>query len=195
MDKIKYYAITGGIGSGKSVVTEFISELGYKTISCDNEIKHLYEDAEVIKKLSAMFPTAVIKGVIDKKIISEIVFHNEQKLKELNALLHPLVIDRCFNLAKENNAKGVAFIEVPLLFESSLEKLFDGVIVVVRNIKNRIESVQSRSNLTEKEILDRIRCQIDYDKKDLSKYVVIENFGGIDELKQKILEKIKKIIS
>lgn len=194
MSDKKVYAVTGGIGSGKSTVMEYISSLGYKTISCDEEINNLYKEESVKKVLADIFPTAVRDDVIDRKEIARIIFNDKEKLTELENYIHPLVMERCIKLARENNQQKIAFIEVPLLFESNLESLFDGVIIVVRDKKERIESVKMRSNLTENEIIDRIKNQVDYDVLNLENYEIIVNNGEMENLKEKIIEKIQKIL-
>ena len=71
--------------------------------------------------------------------------------------------------------------------------MFDGVIVITRSKSERIKSVMARSNLTEKEVLERISNQFDYDNADLKNYTVIENESGIEELKTKLLSSIEKM--
>ena len=83
---------------------------------------------------------------------------------------------------------------MPLLFECNYQNHFDGVIVVMRDKKARIESVKLRSNLTEEQILARINNQVDYDKKDLSSYIIIKNDSDINALKEKVLKIAKELI-
>lgn len=194
MKKNKIIAITGGIGSGKTALISILKEYGYYTVSCDEEIASLYSEKTVIDRIRALFPTSFVDGKIDKKIISDIVFNNEEELAKLNGILHPLVMERCLKKAEETNGKGVSFIEVPLLFECNLEGKFDNVIVVKRDYEERIKSVIKRSNLTREEIEKRIKRQIDYDKKDFSKYIVVKNNGDMIEHKEKIIAFLSKFI-
>ncbi len=193
-NKILKVAVTGGIGSGKSTLIKILSELGYLTISCDDEIKKMYQEKEIVDNLKTMFPEAVENGELNKTIISKIVFEKKERLKKLNGYMHPIVLKRCFERANSESKNGVAFIEVPLLFEGGLENQFDKVIVVLRDKEQRIESVVNRSKLNREEIEERINNQIDYDKKDFSKYIVIKNNGDIYEHKEKIIPLIDKIV-
>ena len=187
-------AITGGIGSGKSTATAFIKELGYPVFSCDEEVYALYKNRGILKTLKKEFPSA-IKGKIflsaDKRKIAELCFSDKEKLLFLEKTLSFPALDRAIKKAKKH--KGLVFIEVPLLFECKAESLFDKVIVVKRDKKERIESVKSRSSLSEKDILDRINRQIDYDAEDLSSYTVIENSSDLPALRSAVVSAIEKM--
>lgn len=193
MDKTIKIAVTGGIGSGKSLAIKALSDSGYSTVSCDEIAKNLYDKMEVRAKLKLLFPNAVSKDLsfVDRKAISDEVFCDKAKLKALNDLTHPLIVKEAIELAETNG--GLNFIEVPLLFEGGFEKLFDGVLVVKRSKEKRIESVKLRSSLSEEEIVARMNNQVDYDNLDLSETTVIFNDGSPDELKQTVLDIAKKM--
>lgn len=195
MDKNKkLIAVTGGIGSGKSSALKIIKDAGYYTLSSDLIVSELYEKRRVKKLLKTLFPDAVtglIKLKIDRKKISQKVFFDKVLHKKLTALITPLVLEEI--LRKTAKKTGLLFVEVPLLFECGYEKNFDKVLIISRALSARIESVQKRSNLTEQEILARIKNQFDYDNADLSPYTVIENDGSINDLQDKILSFIKEL--
>lgn len=195
MDKNKkLIAVTGGIGSGKSSALKIIKDAGYYTLSSDLIVSELYEKRRVKKLLKTLFPDAVtglIKLKIDRKKISQKVFFDKVLHKKLTALITPLVLEEI--LRKTAKKTGLLFVEVPLLFECGYEKKFDKVLIISRALSARIESVQKRSNLTEQEILARIKNQFDYDNADLSPYTVIENDGSINDLQDKILSFIKEL--
>ncbi len=185
MTKMKLIAITGGIGSGKSAVLECVKELGYPAYSCDQIVLELYKERKFLKGLKKLFPT-VVKGFVnfsvDRGMIASEVFANKEKLAKLNAYTHPKVYQRIFEKAKIH-LKPV-FVEVPLLFESGFESKFDGVIIVIRPLEERIKSVVERSKLTKDQVMERVNNQVDYSTFDLSPYVVIENDGDIESLKE-----------
>ena len=195
MDKNKkLIAVTGGIGSGKSSALKIIKDAGYYTLSSDLIVSELYEKRRVKKLLKTLFPDAVtglIKLKIDRKKISQKVFFDKVLHKKLTALITPLVLEEI--LRKTAKKTGLLFVEVPLLFECGYEKNFDKVLIISRALSARIESIQKRSNLTEQEILARIKNQFDYDNADLSPYTVIENDGSINDLQDKILSFIKEL--
>ena len=184
----KLIAITGGIGSGKSFVLSTLKSQGYQTLSSDEIVTKLYKKRSVLKKVKALFPLAV-KGVfaptIDRKYLASEVFSCNEKRKALTDLVTPLVYDYIISYSKK--VTGKLFVEVPLLFETNKQNDFDNVIIIYRNLKDRIESVKTRSNLTEKEILARIASQVDYERIDKNNYIVLENDGDKETFTQKIL--------
>ena len=189
----KIIAITGGIGSGKSLAAKFLREAGYKVVSCDEITAELYKKRRVKKGIGKIFPSAVSGKIIyriDKKIVSNEVFSDDEKRNRLNSYLHPLIIGKALKKAK--SGKGdIAFVEIPLLFESESEGLFDGVIVILRDKDKRIEAVKKRAGISGEDVIKRIEKQFDYEAADLKDYVVINNGEGKDALREKILKAVK----
>ncbi len=190
----KLIAITGGIGSGKSLALLILSSEGYQTLSSDAITAELYEKRKIKLILKKMFPDAV-KGFfnlkLDRKRVSDIVFNNKEKLELLTATITPIVIEEIKKRAKKLD--GTVFVEVPILFERGYQKDFDQVIIITRLKESRIESVKVRSKLSEDEILSRINNQFDYERADLSPFITISNDGDENELKQKILKIAKNL--
>lgn len=192
--KNKKIAITGGIGSGKSTVSKFLVELGYTVLSCDKIVSDLYEKRKIKLLLKKIFPDAV-KGFFNPKIdrvkIASSAFSDKDLHSLLTLTITPLVMKEVEK--KCQKLSGVIFVEVPLLFECNYQNFFDAVLVVKRDKRARIDSVKSRSNLTEQQIIERINNQVDYDTIDLSPYTVIIN-DDINALKDKIQSAINNLI-
>ena len=190
----KLIAITGGIGSGKSLALSILFDAGFYVLSSDDICAKLYERRKVKLILKKLFPSAV-KGFfnpkIDRKAISKIVFSDKQKLKDLTDTITPLVIKEIKEKAKK--ISDIVFVEVPILFECGYQNDFDAVIVIYRPLNERIESVKTRSNLTENEVKDRIRNQFDYENNDLSSYILLTNDGDKEQLKASLLSIIKNL--
>lgn len=198
MNKRLSVAITGGIGSGKSLVLNILKEWGYSTFSCDEIYKELSFNKDYLEKLKAVFPFAVNDlGALNREALSQVVFNNKNELKKLNALAHPLVFQ---NLRKKiDDANGVVFSEVPLLFESGAEKDFDYVIIVNRDKDKRILAVSQRDFLSKEKVENRILSQFNYEKKlkkflNNEKFFILENNGDIDGVKVEIKKIIDKIM-
>lgn len=176
----KKIAVTGGIGSGKSIALSYIKVLGFPVFSCDLIYKKIMQQKEYVEKVGEFFPETIIDNQVDRKKLSDIVFQNSAKLKILNGLAHPLILEE---LDKEMSQEGkdVVFAEVPLLFENNLQDKFDKVIVVYRDISKRIEAVCERDRVTLGEAQARINAQFDYDKnleelnKDDNIYILFNN--------------------
>ena len=198
MNKRLSVAITGGIGSGKSLVLNILKEWGYSTFSCDEIYKELSFNKDYLEKLKAVFPFAVNDlGELNREALSQVVFNNKNELKKLNAMAHPLVFQ---NLRKKiDDANGVVFSEVPLLFESGAEKDFDYVIIVNRDKDKRILAVSQRDFLSKEKVENRILSQFNYEKKlkkflNNEKFFILENNGDIDGVKVEIKKIIDKIM-
>lgn len=190
----KLIAVTGGIGSGKSTVTEIISSLNFPTISCDAITQQLYKKQSVLRKIKKIIPSGVVGKLFlkpDKQRIAQVIFNDKLKYAEFTEFLTILTLEKTLKLSKKFD--GLVFVEVPLLFEFNATKYFDDVIVVTRELSARIESVKTRSKLSTEQIEERIKSQFDYENSDLSTYKIIPNNSTIKELKQKTLEIIEQI--
>ncbi len=180
MTQNKKFAVTGGIGSGKTAVCGILKELGYPVFSCDEISRALWEDEAYLEALKALFPTCIKDGKPDKKLISAFVFVDWNARRRLEALSHPRIMEELF---AQMNAHAVSFAEVPLLFEGGYEKLFDGVLVVERNEDLRISSVMARDGLSEAEVSRRISAQFSDEERRKKGVIRIENNGSQEELR------------
>lgn len=191
-------ALTGGIGSGKSQAAALLRKQGYTVYSCDEIYKELSVDKNYLKDLKILFPMAVNENGLNRKALSEIVFNNPSELKKLNSFSHPKIMKELNR--KIQNSVGWRFAEVPLLFEGGYEKNFDFIIVVLRDLEERISSVCVRDGVNKEEVLTRIFNQYDYTvflkkSKPLKNVFILNNDGSIEEMKYnliKILEEIKQ---
>ena len=191
----KKIAITGGIGSGKSSVLRILGEMGYPIFSCDEIYRDIIHTPTYIQKIEQVFPNCIIDGKIDKKALSALVFTDEEKLAQLNNIAHPFIMSQLLD-KMDKCAEDVVFAEVPLLFEGNYENLFDKVIVVTRNMDDRIKSVIERDKISEEEVKNRISSQFDFDDKKNEKRlknsnaVFLKNEEDLFTLKSKIAQLI-----
>lgn len=193
----KIIGLTGGIGSGKSTVANYIASKGIPVYIADEEAKKIMERDDVKQKIQNLFTESILNSdnSLNRKKIAEFVFNNPDKLKELNAIVHPEVQLHFKNWLKEHKNYPFIIKEVAILFETGGNKQCDKVILITAPEELRIERAMKRDNLTKKDILVRIKNQIsDSKKKELSDFVV-ENinlnntFLKIDEI-LKILAKL-----
>ena len=189
----KIIALTGGIGSGKSTVINILKDMGFKVFSADEEYKECLNDEAFVQKISDEFNISPIiccgKKCLDRAALSKIVFNDKEKKKLLDKMTHPVVVNRLIEKAKAASGTCV-FCEVPLLFEGGFEKLFDGVIVVMRAESERINAVITRDGLRKDDVLKRIDSQLDYSKFNFDGYTVLWNDGNMHIL----YEKVKSIV-
>lgn len=192
----KKIAITGGIGCGKSLASEYVAEMGYPVFSCDKINGELLTDPEYVEKIKNIFPDCVQDGKIDKIRLKNTVFSDRTALKKLNTVAHPMIMKRLFS-AMQASESELVFAEVPLLFEGEYERDFDQVIIIKRDLDSRIAAVRQRDGLDEAEIKNRIAAQFDYDRlenriKNLKTHIV-ENEGDILALRSKIETLISRL--
>ena len=186
-------AVTGGMGSGKSTVVAAIKEMGYDTISCDEVYAELTEREELLAKLSDTFGDVLAPdGKLDRKKLSDIVFGDKLKLQKLNDITHSAVMNEVLSRSESSD---ICFCEVPLLFEGGFQRLFDAVIVVLRDKEKRIDSVIKRDNIVRNEVELRMGSQFNYDNSIFSEYYVIHNDGTFAELTTEIHKVVKKILN
>ncbi len=189
-------AVTGGIGSGKSTVCKIIAEMGYQVFSCDEVYSRLLERREFCEKISEITEVPLIcngdKFCLDRHAVSEVVFFDPKVKADLEHFTHPAIMTEI--VSEMEKIRGVSFAEVPLLFENEFQNMFDAVIVVLREMDERIASVIERSNLTEQEVVSRIKNQLDYENFDFSGHTLIYNESNLIDLKVKVRNAIDEII-
>jgi len=155
-------ALTGGIGSGKSVVAEMLGVLGYDVYDCDSRAKYIMDESEAIKKRirNEICRAAVDEsGVIDRKLLAEEVFGSEIKLNLLNSMVHDAVKA---DLMDWYVFRDIAFVETAILYQSSLDRVVDAVWNVTASRDLRIERVMKRSGMTPRQVEDSIAAQDSY---------------------------------
>ena len=186
-------AVTGGIGSGKSTVSNIIKELGYAVFSADEVYKNLLNDSEFFNGvLSSVGVTYNGDKKASLKEVSSIVFSSKEALNKLNNYTHPKIMQKLFELNKSKN--GVVFNEVPLLFEGGYESFYNEVIIVLRDKQKRIQGIIKRDGLTKQEIENRIKNQFNYENNQIFKHTVIYNDGSLIQLERSVKAVVNEII-
>ena len=190
-------AITGGIGSGKSTASEIIREEGFVVFDLDEIYKDLLKNGDFVDgicRITGVLPKTEDKiKTIDRKEVAKKVFGDGKMLENLNSFTHPAIMNEFFLRAEK--IKGIVFCEVPLLFESGLERDFDRVIVITRPESERIKAVGIRDGKTEEEIRAVIKNQFDYANLIADEHtILIENDGDRDVFAEKIRIALKAVM-
>ncbi len=178
--------ITGGIGSGKSTICKIFQVLGVPIFDADQETKKLMQsNARLKSSIQHAFGTETYdeNGVLDRAYLASIVFKNEKKLAQLNAIVHPIAIQAAIDWA-ENQDAAYTLKEAALLFESGSYKYNDFNVLVVAPAEIRIQRVMERDHAAREQVIDRINKQwSDEQKKQLADFV-IDNSGQVPVLPQ-----------
>ncbi len=184
--RIKRVGVTGGIGTGKTTVCNFLRALGCEIFSADLTAKHLQEtDPDVIVGIKNIFGDGIYEnGLPDRKRIADIIFHDEKKLAELNALIHPKVFRAFEHAAARAQAEGKPMVakEAAILFESGGNKGLDAVLVVAADLDKRFARLRMRG-LSDEDIRARMSRQFSQDELLKRADVVVWNNDSLDTLK------------
>jgi dephospho-CoA kinase len=164
---VKRIGITGGIGSGKSIVCKVFELLGVPIFYADIEAKKIYDDEYVKTLLINKYGHEIYlpDGKLNREKLSKIIFSNQDELKYINSLIHPLVAKAYSEWCERHKNFPYTLKEAAILFESSSYKELDKVITVSAPLELRINRVIKRDNLTRIQILERIKHQWEEDKR------------------------------
>ena len=191
---MKKIGLTGGIGVGKTFVSEIFQKMGYSVFLADLHAKKCIHESDDLKnEIKKKFGNEIYqKGVLQKNRLADIVFNDTKKLQELNNLVHPFV-QRYFEAWCKNQQSKFVIKEAAILFESEAHKGLDGVICVSAPFQKRIERVMKRDNCTKEDVIKRIENQMPQEKKEkLSDFVILNNDKR--ELLPQIISICKKLI-
>lgn len=181
--------ITGGIGSGKSTVSELFELCGVPVYIADSESKKLVASSSIIrKKLIGLFGEELYEGgVLNKALLASYIFNDNEKLKLVNSIIHPEVEKHFREWVNQNRGYEIVAQEAAILFESGFNKLMDKTITVYAPSEERIRRVVARDNVTREQVLVRIQNQMpDEEKAKLSDYVIVND--GTRSLIEQVLD-------
>lgn len=189
-NKITRIGITGGIGSGKSIVSGFIEDQGFKVLRSDLIAKELIANDENLKKkvIKSFGGEAIVEGKLNSKYLAEKIFSSKKNVDKINSIVHPPTLKRIEELIKIDGANSkIIFVESALIYEAKIQKMFDYIILVYSKPDLRIERVVKRDKVEETDVLKRMKFQIDDEKKKGKADFVIENNSSITTLKNNTL--------
>lgn len=189
---MKIVGITGGIGSGKSIVVSFLQYTGIPVYIADVEAKKIMDTSQLVKKeLTARFGTDVYKeGILDRKLLASLIFNSRENLTFVNSVVHPEVL-KDFQLwtAMQENAPFVVM-ESAILFEAAFNTHVDAIIAVTAPLNLRIERVMQRDHISKELILERVKSQMPEEEKCLLSDYVIYN----DDV-QSVVYQVERVMS
>lgn len=199
--------LSGGIGSGKSTVTELLAELGATTIDADS-IVHEQQSAgqPILTEIAAAFGDQVIApdGCLDRDALGAIVFRDEKARARLGSIVHPPVIAEMLRRAKAAVEAGDALVvlDIPLLFEGRLngrgsgaQMHFDATVCVWVSRDIQIERTMKRDGCDRAEALRRIASQLPIDEKRELADHVIDNSGTLEETRTQVAALVAQLTS
>ena len=196
--------LTGGIGTGKSTVSQILRNKGFSVIDLDVISHKVIEFPSVVEKIVRNFGKEVLENnndgnrTVSREKLGKIIFSNREKRFTLNSIMHPEILRIMHKKILECESKNekenkIIFVEIQLLFEVQWEKEFDYILLVAAKRDIQVRRVLERDKRSEKETWDIINSQMSLDEKRGKSDFVIENDGNIDDLNRKV-DKFLKIL-
>lgn len=173
--------LTGGIASGKSLVSTYLKEKGLPVIDADvvaHEVVALGQP--LVKALIKEFGEKIAEGDgINRQALGEIIFANPEKRQKLNSLMHPAIFAKMMMTLSDyqKQQEPIVILDIPLLFESNRLELYDKIWVVAVDEETQKQRLMLRNDLTEQEAVQRITSQLPLAEKIQRADTVIDNNG------------------
>ena len=184
--------ITGGIGSGKSVVCELFRLHGIPVFDADTEAKKLNNTSPTIReKLTQLFGNDLYENnQLHRQKLASLIFSNTENLQKVNAIIHPEVAT-CFDKwANEQKNTPFVIIETAILFEAGFNKFVDKTIMVYASEKTRMERIEKRDNASVAQIKARMNSQLPEEEK-----IRLSNIVIINDNRESLIAQVEALMS
>ncbi len=185
--------LTGSIGMGKTETTKIFASLGIPVFDSDAAVHGLLgRSGAAVETVNAAFPGVKKDGKIDRELLGQKVFGDDNALIKLEKILHPLVSKKRQEFIRKQNA-DIVLSDIPLLFEKGYEDEFDYIIVVSAPHDVQKQRVLSRPNMTEDRLNDILAKQLPDNLKRAKADFIIQTDRGLDYARHQVEDILKKI--
>lgn len=167
--------ITGGIGSGKTLVCAMFSQLGVPIYNADERAKWLVNHDEALKTkiIGLLGSQAFTNNLYNRAFVGSIVFSNPEKLKQLNTIIHPVVFNDWEKFCKQHISSKIVIKEAAIMFETDSKNTVDKIALVYSPLALRVKRVMQRDGVAEDVVLQKIKLQMpEEDKLKLAQYII-----------------------
>lgn len=189
----KIIGLTGGIGSGKTTIANHFKVAGIPVYIADDEARKIMQSDEIITEIRKTFGNSIFENnILNREKLAQVVFSDPQKLKLLNAIIHPAVKKHFHEWILNHKDSQFIIYEAAILFESGSYKDCDKIITVIAPIESRIQRVIQRDKTTYENVLNRINAQWSDDQRIAKSDFIIEN--NSPEIAKSAVDKILKIL-
>jgi len=189
----KIIGLTGGIGSGKTMVAEYFKSLGIPVYIADKEARQLMTSENIINALSNEFGKEILEnGILNREKLAQLVFNNPKKLQKLNSIVHPEVKKHFDNWVEKHKNYPFIVKEAAILFESGSYKYCDTIITVTAPLETRLQRVMERDKTDRESVLKRIENQWTDEERIAKSNYVIHNLA-VESTKKQVDEILKKL--
>lgn len=175
--------LTGSIGMGKSTAATYLRGRGVPVFDADAEVHRLYAGGKVVEKIERAFPGTTTQTGVDRARLSAALIAHPARLRELEAIVHPLVreAERSFLRAEARRGTPIAVLEIPLLFEANGDKLVDTVIVLSAPEAVQRERILRRPGMTAEKLDSLLARQMPDAEKRARADFVVDTSGGTEQ--------------
>ncbi len=190
--------LTGSIGMGKSTVGAMFRDLGAAVLDSDSIVHKLYErGGRAVEPVSTVFPDTIVHGAVDRALLSRYVIGQPDAIKQLEAIVHPLVKDeqKKFIETAKDEGKLMVLLDIPLLFEIGSQDRFDYIIVVSAPASIQRKRVLSRSGMTDDKFEQLLSRQMPDAEKREKADTVIDTSGDLEATRKQVLKIYEHLIS
>jgi dephospho-CoA kinase len=187
--------LTGSIGMGKSTTAKLFTEAGVPVYDADATVHRIYE-SEAAPAIEAAFPGTTINGKVDRARLSERVMHDPAAIRQLEAIVHPMLRSHHQKFLEEAERSGapVALVDVPLLYETGGETRVDAVVVVTASPEIQRERILARENMTAEKLDAILARQLpDAEKRKRADFVV-DTSHGLDPVRARIRDILDQVV-
>lgn len=192
---MKKIGITGGIASGKTIVSQYIRQKGYVVIDCDEIAHDELKKPEVIAMIRDAFGDSVVsQQQINRANLGKIIFSDPEKRTQLNEMIHPRVIDEVNRRVNSLRNHELVFIDVPLLYEAHMETMMDHVIVVYVNLETQLRRLMARDGINESVAIPKIASQMSLEEKRQRADFVVNNSHTVMSTFRQVGQIIRRIL-
>lgn len=191
--------LTGGIGTGKSTVSDYLRKKGCIILDADEISRKMTEAGmPALLIIQNVFGDEVINtdGSLNRHKLGDIVFNDKDKLQKLQQIITTEVVDninRKLSQLQSENCDNIVVIDAPLLFECGMENIADENWLVITDMSIRIKRVKERDNLSEEQIIARINNQMSQEDKEKISDYILDNSGSLQQLYEQIDEKLERL--
>ena len=195
--KSKVIVITGSIATGKSLVSSYLKDKGYKLLDADEIAHSLMQVGQVnYKNIVEYFGEEILDSNknIDNKKLAHIVFNNKEELQVLNNLTHDNIFNKIMNEINNSN-EDIIFVDIPLFIENIGKNNIpvDEMWLVYTDENTQLQRLMKRNNLSQDQALSRIKSQMSIEDKLKFADFVIDNTGNKDDTKRQVKEKLRTL--
>ncbi len=188
--------LTGGIGSGKSVVGNFFTELGIDVIDADLISRNILDTNKKARKLFVKsFGNEFIdkKGNVNREQLRTTIFDDKEKKMSLESIIHPLVREEIINFTEQSKSI-YKIVMVPLIYETQSSNFYEKIIVIDCDEQEQIERASKRDGKSKENILSIIKTQASRNERNSIADFIILNDSSIEDLRLKVIQIHQKLL-